>query len=278
MTLVAVQFSIMGMLVRMLILDHDVSVFWIGLVRFALGAAIVAAPGLLGAWPIKVHNKPLWVLRGVIGSSGVFCIYIAITYVGLGRGMVLAYLMGLFGALSGVFILREKLSAKIFGAVLLATVGVLLSCNADLPRGAEWFALAAALLSGTTLSLIRRLRRTDSNQMVVLSQGVFGTLILIVPAMMHDAPFTLAAWAMLLGASMIDIGGQFCMSHGLSLVPVARGAALMMLTPIFSLLLGTAFLDETLSPMQWFGCAMVLAASMIAIVVRNKPSQPQVMP
>ncbi len=272
MILCAVQFSTMGLLVRVLIHQHDVSVFWIGFVRFALGAVVVLIPGMLGAWSLRIHNKPLWVARGVIGSSGVFCIFLAVAFVGLGRGMVLAYLMGLFGALSGIFILGERPGTRIFGAVLLATVGVLLSCNVELPHGAEWFALAAAVLSGTTLSLIRRLRRTDSNPIVVLSQGLFGTLILIGPALMHDMPATRLAWGLLLLASCVDIGGQFCMSQGLGMLPVARGAALMMLTPIFSLLLGALALGEDLTVLQWSGCAMVLSASAVAVMARGRPA------
>lgn len=269
MVLCAMLFATMGMLTKVLVVHHGVNVFWIGFVRFLLGTAIILIPGWLGAWSLKIHHRPLFVLRGLAGSSGVFLIFVAIAYVGLGRGMVLAYLMGVFGALSGIYILKEKPTAAVFAAVILGTLGVLLGCGARLPQGAEWYALGAAVLSGVTLSLVRLMRRTDSNPVVLLSQGVWGTLILALPALLHEPPQAAIAWAILLGLSLIDIAGQLCMTQGLSMLVVARGAALMMLTPIFSLLAGVMLLGERLTSVQWLGCALVLGASLVAIVGRR---------
>ena len=268
----ALLFSVAGILIKILVVGHGANVFWIGWVRFGLGLLLMTLPGLAGMWSLRVYNRGLFVARGVVGSSGVFLMYVAIAYIGLGRSMVLAYLMGLFGALSGVFILRERPSRLVLGAVVLTTTGVLLSCRARLPWGAEWAALGTAVLSGITLSLVRRLRRTDSVPVVLLSQSLFGTLLLAVPALLSPMPRGAVVWALMLCVGGADVAGQLCMTQGLSRLPVARGAALMMLTPVFSLLAGTALLGEVLVPVQWLGCAMVLAASLLAMV--RRPGSP----
>lgn len=269
MVLCALLFATVGFLLKMLVSEYQVNVFWVGLVRFSLGTVVMGLPGLAGVWSLRIHNRLLWIARGILGASGVFLGYVAIIYVGLGRGMMLTYLMGVFGAVSGIFILKERPSATIFAAVVGATLGGLLSCEAQFPQGAEWFALAAAMLSGITLSLVRRLRRHHGNPVVLLSQNVFGVLILVGPAVMYAPPHTIAAWTLLLLLCIADIAGQLCMTQGLAMCPVARGGTLMMLAPIFGLLAGTMLLGERLTLTQWIGSAMVLVASTITVIVRS---------
>lgn len=271
MVLCAACFATAGALARILVREHDVHVFWVGFVRFGVGMLLIAGPALLGAWSLRIHNKPLWVVRGITGSSGVLLFFVAVAYVGVGRGTVLTYLMSLFGAVSGIYILKERPSNTVFAAVLLGTVGVLMACSSGIPQGAEWAPLGAALLSGVTLSLVRRLRRTDTNVVALFSQTVFGTLLLVGPAMTQQGPTGAATWALLLVMCLIDTCGTLTMTQGLSMLPVARGGALMMLTPVFALIAGAVFLNEWLTPRQSLGCALVISASLIAVIARASP-------
>jgi drug/metabolite transporter (DMT)-like permease len=150
-------------------------------------------------------------------------------------------------------------------AVALATAGVLLSCRAGIPRDAEWLAVVAAACSGVTLSLVRLLRRTDTNQVVFLSQGLFGTLLLLPFIFTTSPPSETVSWLLVAVMIAADISGQLCMNAGLARMPVATGASLMMLTPILSLVFGVVLFHEWLSPLQWFGCAVVLTASVLAV-------------
>ena len=265
MVLSASFFSLMGIMVRLLVVNHGENVYWLGWIRFVIGALAMFLPGLAGAWPLKVHNRTVFVLRGVIGSSGMFMLYLAVALVGLGRGTVLLYLMGVVGAVSGIFILKEKPHPLLAAAILLGTAGVLLSCKSGFPHGAEWLPVAGAVCSGTTLSLVRLLRRTDNNQVVFLSQGIFGALLLT-PFLFSGKPPTstgsLGLLAVLIGS---DVAGQLCMNESLSRVPVALGASLMLLTPVLSLLAGVGLFAEHLTIVQWVGCFMVLVGALLSV-------------
>jgi len=274
----AVLFCAMGSTVRILVAEHGASVFWVGWCRFVIGALAMLIPGVLGVWSLQVVNRRVLVCRGLFGATGQFLLFAVIAYVGLGRGTVLAYLMGVVGAVSGIFILKEHPRPIVFAAVGLATVGVLLSCRAGVPVGVEWLAIGAALASGVTLSFVRLMRRTDSTQTIFLSQGVFGSVMLLPFIFSSPVPSTIDVWLLVALMSAFDIGGQLCMTEGLGLLPVARGSALMMLTPVLSLLAGVLFFSESLLPLQWFGCVIVIGASTISVASRSmtitsQPSQ-----
>jgi drug/metabolite transporter (DMT)-like permease len=265
-------FATMGSLVHVLASDRGVSIFWIGWVRYVLGTAVIALPGCCGLIRLRAVNRPALVWRGIIGATGQFLLYVAIAEVGLGRGTVLVYLMGVVGAVSGIFILGESMTGRVVAALLAATVGVGLSCRAGLPHGPEWLALGAALCSGVTLSIIRLLRRTDSSAAIFLSQGICGSVLLIPFLFAADPPAGLGVWCLIVLLSAADIGGQLCMNQGLGRLPMAQGSAMMLLTPVFSLLVGALVFTEALTPLQWTGCVLVLSASAVALASRPPPA------
>ncbi len=270
MLLCAACFCLMGIMVRLLVIERGENVFWLGWIRFMLGGLAMWLPSLTGAWPLQINNRGVFVLRGVIGSVGMFMLYLAISLVGLGRGTVLMYLMGVVGAVSGIFILRERPTARLAAAVAIGTAGVLLSCRSGFPRGAEWLPVIGAICSGTTLSLIRLLRRTDSNQVVFFSQGLFGSLLLLPFLCGSRPPHGAASWGLLAVLIASDVAGQLCMNESLARLPVALASSLMLLTPVLSLFAGVGLFAETLAPMQWLGCAMVLGGALLS-VAGNRP-------
>ena len=266
----AMLFALMGVLVRVLVVGRAENVFWIGWIRFVVGALAMLVPALGGAWSLRVRNRPVFVLRGVIGSTGMFLLYVVISSVGLGRGTVLVYLMAVVGAVSGVLILGEKPRPVVVFAVLLGTIGVFLSCRSGFPRGAEWLAVAGALCSGVTLSLVRLLRRTDTNQVVFCSQGVFGSLILLPFLWGAEPPHSVTSWLMIAAMIGADNAGQLCMNEGLARTPVAVGSSLMLLTPILSLFAGVLLFGEALTLVQWLGCGLVLGAAALGVLSKAR--------
>lgn len=264
----------MGMAVRVLVVEYGESVAWLGFLRFGIGALAMLVPALGGAWSLRVRNRPIFVLRGVIGATGMALLYLAIAEVGLGRGTVLVYLMSVVAAVTGIVVLGERLGAQLVLAVGLSSLGVVLLAEGGLPRGAEWLALAGALCSGVTLVLIRLLRRTDSDHVVFFSQGLCGTLVLLPFVVGTPMPVAAASWLVIAGMIAADIVGQLCMSAGLARTPVAQGGALLTLTPLFSLAIGFMYFAEPLSVWQWTGSAIVLAASLVALLHRPAPASP----
>lgn len=257
-------YSAMGILVFELVARREADIFWVGWTRFLAGTLAMLVPASLGFWRLRVTDRPLFVWRGTIGATGQFFLLLAIATVGLGRGTVMAYLMGVVGAVAGIVVLEERPTLTVAAALIGGTLGVGLACGGGWPAGGEWFGVLCALFSGTSLALIRRLRRTETNQVVFLSQCLFGLLMLSAVAPFRLRPLEASIWGLMLLMSGLDIAGQLCMTQGLGALPVAHSATLMMLTPLFSLLAGIGLFRETLSPGQLAGCLLILACSAVA--------------
>lgn len=256
-------FSSMGATLKVVVIDGDTNVFWVGWIRFVVGVLSMLIPALLGFWSLRVINRKAFLFRGFWGAIGQFLLYAAIAYVGLGRGTVLTYLMVGVAVISAWLILAERPSRTAMFGCCLGLVGVFLGCEGGFPMSYEWLGLGAAIGSGLAITYIRLLRRTDSSQVIFLSQGIFGSLLLI-PFLFH-APFPQSqVWSIILLLCLLDIGGQLCLNQGLGTLSVSRSAILMLLSPILSLLAGNYFLEEVLSSWQWAGCALVLLASVLS--------------
>ena len=267
---------IMGMLTKELAVYRGVPIIWIIFSRYSLGILGMSLPSLAGAWSLKVRNRGVFLLRGIFGSVSQFFFFFSIVNVGLGRGTVLFNLVSLFAAISGIFILGEKPKTIVALAVLGGTIGVWLCFNLSLPRSAEWLTLLGAFIGGISLSLIRRLRRTDSNQVTFLSHSFFGCIIFLIPALLTPPPREAGIWMLILLLSLADILALLSLQQGLSKTPIAVGAALITMTPIASLLIGFLMFDERLLIVQWMGSILVLASAILATAstsraMRRKP-------
>ena len=265
----ACLFSGMGMLVRHLVTVHQADVFWMVWMRYVLGLLVVVVPAWSGVWSLQVHNRSAFAWRGVLGCLSLLGLLLVIDKVGLGRGTVLLNLSAVFATLAAIPLLRERPRPVVSVAVVCATVGVMLCSKTGWPSDWEWCALAAALFSGLTLPFIRILRRTDSNEVSLFSQCLFGALLLLPFLSLERLPVAKSTIALIVAMAACDILGQFCLSPGLKSVPVAKSTVILMLTPITSLLAGVFLFSEILTGRQWLGCATVLLSSILVIMARK---------
>ena len=68
----------------------------------------------------------------------------------------------------------------------------------------------------------------------------------------------------------ITFGAQFCVAYALARVPVTRISAISNLIPVIGVLFGILLLGESLLPIQWLACAIVLGAVIISQYFQNK--------
>jgi EamA-like transporter family. len=62
----------------------------------------------------------------------------------------------------------------------------------------------------------------------------------------------------------VTFGAQMCSAFGVARMPVARSAAISNIIPVFGIMFGIVLLGESLFPLQWVSCAVVLAAVLIS--------------
>jgi drug/metabolite transporter (DMT)-like permease len=118
----ALSFSLMGVCVKALGQRLPV-------VEVVLGRAVISL--VLSLWLLRLARLSPWgerrgllVLRGVLGTAALYCVYGAIQALPLGAATVIQYLHPTFTALLAWLLLGERLSARILVAIGLGWLGV----------------------------------------------------------------------------------------------------------------------------------------------------------
>ena len=160
-------FSLMGALLKLAgeVLPF-IQVVWVrGLIGTGLSLAFIARRGI-SPWGL---NRPLLLVRGVIGFLAMVTTFYAFVRLPLGEATVLFYLNPLFVALLGVPLLGEALTRPklagaglgLVGAALLTKPAALFGMGSALDQAGVLAAVVGAFLSGTAYVTLRRLGATE---------------------------------------------------------------------------------------------------------------------
>jgi len=244
-----------------------------------LFALVVLLPWLLlGNRRVSMHTaRPgMHVLRALTGLGAMYCFFYAISQMPLASAVLFNYSQPLFLPFIAWIWLRERPPARIFPAVLIGFVGVILI----LKPGVGWAGkagiagvagLAAAVLAATSMAAIRRMSDTEPTLRIVVYFSVLGTVISAPPALLYWQTPDWQQWLALLGAGAIASAGQLLLTQAYSLAPAAHIGALVYTTVLFAALLGWGVWDETPDLLSALGGLAVILAALIVVFLRRTP-------
>jgi len=279
----AVSFSLMGVCVKAV--GGRIPVAEVVLARSAvsllLSIAMLRQAGL-DPWG---QRRGLLVLRGVIGTGALLCVFAALAQLPLAPATVLQYLQPTFTALLAWLLLRERVGPRVLLAALLGWLAVVLLSNQnDLmrllgPLAAQWIgaksaplpvtgvllAIGGALLSACAYVSVRALGRTEHPLVIVFYFPLVG-LMLTGPLVLLQ-PVWPTAWEALalVGVGVFTQLGQLGVTNGLLGMPAARATALSYGQVPLAALWGWLFFKEPLDPDTAVAMALVLAATLLSL-------------
>jgi drug/metabolite transporter (DMT)-like permease len=177
---------------------------------------------------------------------------------------------------------KQRPSPMFLVALAIALGGVMLIVSPKLGthQGSlfgDVLGLATACFYGGYLAIVARVRSSYSTGVVMFWTTLFYSVLafpiaLTQPLLPHDAH----GWALLVGlAVIVHVIGQGLVAYALAHLPAAFGAVGLLVQPAAAGFYAWLFLDEQLSPLQFIGGAIILAAIMLA---RSASSAPRVEP
>jgi len=260
----ALLFSMMSALVKVAgeTLPSSMMVCARAIVTLAMSAVWVKSRGLsfLGV------NRPLLVLRGVLGFIGLLTYFFAITRLPLAEVVVIHHVNPIVTAGFAAFFLRERVRASFVVAVALSLTGL------SLITGPSFFAAGGPSLD--TLGLVavivgvfssagayvcvRKLRATDDPLVIVFYfslVAVPGSLPFVIPTFVMPQGHE---WLLLLAIGVVTQLAQVELTRGLSLVEAGPATTIGTINIVFGATLGLFFFDETLRATTIVGAALVV--------------------
>jgi drug/metabolite transporter (DMT)-like permease len=237
--------------------------------RFLFACLCIGAWLLLTGQRLKTHNRPLLVLRGVLGGAAVLLFFTAIQLAGAGVGTLLNYTYPIWANVLGVLFLRQRPVAGFWLLLAVALLGVYLVIDPrfGVPSAGELAGLCSAMLAGGAVLCIKKLRDTDDALVIIWSFSLIG-LLFALPLVVHGevTKTSVMPWGdprafwLLLGAGLGSFLGHVYFTGGYKHTSLQLGSILALTVPVIAVTSGWLILDEPLAPGFLLGGALILGS------------------
>ncbi|GAA6129959.1 DMT family transporter [Halopseudomonas sabulinigri] len=264
----ALLFAIMGVLIREVSsgVNNETVVFFRNLVGVFFFLPMMLLKGFA---PFRTQRLTSHFLRTFYGLGAMYCFFYAIAHLPLADAMVFTYAAPVFTPLLAWWWLRESLTPRIVGMVLIGFVGVLLVAK---PSGAlfepkAFAGVAASLLAAAAFVSIRAMSNSEPASRIVFYFATFSTLLSAIPMLWARQALTTHQLMLLLAIGLVATTSQLVMSKAYALAPPGKIGPLSYLAIVFSGAFAWYLWGEVPGWSSWVGAALIFAASLLSITL-----------
>ncbi len=218
----------------------------------------------------------LHLLRSIAGLASMYCFFFAIAGMPLADVMVLNYTAPLFVPLMALVWLKERVTARLWAAVSLGFIGVVLTLKPGMAMFSPiaLVALTSGLLAALSVVTIRRMAHHEPSTRIVFYYSAVSTAFSLMPLWWGWQAPTPAQLGLMALAGALATGGQLFMTHGYTLAAAAQIGPFMYAAVIFAALFGWLFWSEIPDSLSFAGAALVCIAGVLAVRHMNIATAP----
>ena len=273
----AFAFSLMTVCVKLLAGRYPVSelVFIRALMSLIITRIMLAKAGI-SPWGF---NKKLLTIRGLLGTSALFCVFEAIAKLPLASATVIQYTYPTFTALAAWLLLKEGIGLRIILGISIGWAGISMVVQPDwitsnpnqLPGISVFIALIGALLTALAYICVRQLSKKE-HPLVIVHYFPLVSVPITFPLIFKEGILPIGIdWIWLIGIGLFTQLGQIWITEGLRLVKAAEASSINYVQVIFATLWGILIFEE--QPDNWtlIGGILILIATIISL--SDKKSQ-----
>lgn len=239
--------------------------------RFVVGLLSIGVPLSMGR-RLRPVNYGSLLMRGLFGGLSVLMYFQAIAHLPVGIATLLNSSWPVFVALFSFMFLSEPLRLRQLLALLLTSGGVLLVVLGSPPRAPAaqtagggampllwgFVGLGSAIFSAAAVTTIRSMRQKEGSWEIFLAFSLIGSLVTGVPSALAWVPPTTTDLCWVTAMGICSVLAQMGMTYALRDVRAVTAGIILNLTPIATLLLGTAFFADRPTALGWFGALVTL--------------------
>jgi len=220
------------------------------------------------------NNKPLLLLRGVLGTAALMCVYYAVTTLPLAEATVLQYMHPVFTAVLGFIVLKERLQGATLVSIVLCLGGLYLmvqpnlntSFDSALPPFSVAIALLGALGSSVAYVIVRKLSRSEDSSVIIL---YFPMVALPVSVVLMWSEFVMPSLPLTFLLVLVGVFtqiGQYGLTKAMQTQQAGEASAYAYVQIVFSTLIGIAIFQELPSMWTYLGGGLIVAGALFNAV------------
>lgn len=272
MVLSSLGYSLMQVCVKLIDDLPTFEIIWLrSIVAFSITIALIKQ-AQIKPWG---NNRPLLVLRGLLGLIALSLFFFTLRGIPLASAITIQYASPIFTSIVAIFWLKERLRSIQWLFFLLSFIGVGMVKGFDdnVSLFYLFLGLTSALFSGLAYNSIRLLRRTEHPYIVVLYFHLVAIPI-IGPLCWADFVWPdLREWLLIVGMGAFSQVGQVFMTRALQMESAGSIISVKYVGILFAVGFGFFIFDERPANLALLGSAFVLVGVIGSLYYRPKVSQ-----
>lgn len=200
-----------------------------------------------GLSSLSTQKPGLHALRAGIGMLAMLSWFYALSKVPITHATALSFSTTIFATLAAWLFLKETLRIRRWLAIITGMLGVLVVLQPSAEHFNLWslLPLGAALVWGTSVTIVKKLTATDSTLTIVAWMSITLTVLSLVPALFYwQTPNTeQLLWLAAIGA--LATAGHLLMTRSLKLADVSIVMSIDFSRLVWTSIIGIAFFAET---------------------------------
>jgi len=229
------------------------------------------------------YQKRLLILRGLLGTVALFCIFKALTILPIATATVIQYIYPTFTVICAYIILKEFILTRIVYSIIIGWIGIVLVSQPEFTNNtniketilAIFIAILGALMTSLAYICVRKLSYKE-HPLVIIYYFPLISIPLSIPLIINDFVLpTGTDWLWIIGIGIFTQIGQLCITEGLRLIPAGQATSLNYSQVIFASIWGVLIFQETITSSIYLGGFCVLISTIISISA-SKTSQAKI--
>jgi len=227
------------------------------------------------------YQKRLLIIRGLLGTVALFCIFKALTVLPIATATVIQYIYPTFTVICAYIILKEFIIKRIVYSIIIGWIGILLVSQPEFTTNSNIqetilaiiIAILGALMTSLAYICVRKLSSKE-HPLVIIYYFPLVSIPLSIPFIVNDFVLpTGTDWFWIIGIGIFTQIGQLCITEGLRLLPAGQATSLNYSQVIFASIWGMLIFQETITSSIYLGGLCVLISTIISISASKRHKQ-----
>ena len=217
-------------------------------------------------------NKPLLILRGILGTIALVCIFYAIKNMPLNISTVIQYTYPIFISIFAGILLNENITKNLIIASITGWLGILIilnpyqlsSLNIELDKFTVLIAFLGAISTALAYITVKKLSSTEDIFIIIKYFPLISVITLSPIVFFNWVTPNINDLIWIIGIGMFTQAGQTFLTIGLKKLPTSEAARINYLQVLFGSLWGILFFNELININFIVGAVLVLLGTIIS--------------
>ena len=218
------------------------------------------------------NNRPLLILRGVLGTLALVCIFYAIRNMPLSISTVIQYTYPIFISIFAGMLIKEKITFNIAFALIIGWIGILVilnpsqlsNINVEIENIAILIAFVGAICTALAYVTVKKLSFTEDVYVLIEYFPLVSFITLLPIVLMNWVTPNWNELVWIIGIGLFTQLGQIFLTIGLKNLPASEASIINYLTLFFRGILGIMFFSEIINTNFMLGALLVLLGTLIS--------------